>query len=221
LQQSKICATVCCIITLFATAADYGFGKLPIAKTYRLPVQTFPTKIGQWQSGPLIPVAADVQAMLPSAIIWERTYTDTVGRTVDLTLVTSKDNINIHDPNVCLPAQGWQIINREKYTDNGQQITMLDLTQDDQKMRCVFWLSGYYPPKLSNHFWIQDAALLRSHIVKTRESASLLVRIISDTSNGNIDAPNIFAKAALPYVNQLTETAEAPKSGIQAAKSSY
>jgi len=203
MRYTQICATTCCALALVACVTDYGFGKLPIAQPRALAVSTFPTNLGDWQGGGLLPVDPDVQAKLPSAKIIDRNYTNSIGETVDLTLVTANDSLDIHDPVVCLPAQGWQIVDSSQAVYGGQLVNILDLTQDGQSMRAVYWWTGYYPPKLSSHFWVQDAAKFRAKMINKREGESLMVRILSTDNDPN--ELEDFTKAVLPEVKKLTD----------------
>jgi hypothetical protein len=205
MRQSQICYIICCSVAYLACATDYGFGKLPVPIPRRLPVEGFPAKIGDWQAGPILPVDPDVQATLPSAKILERVYTDNANDSFDLTLVTANDDLDIHDPSVCLPAQGWKIDDITSVAYGNQPATLMDVSQDDQKMAVLYWFTGYYPPKLSSHFWVQDAYHLRSKIVKGREGESLMVRILSTEGSNSPDSLQNFTEAILPAIKKITK----------------
>jgi EpsI family protein len=210
MRQSEICAAICCITLLAACLADYGFGKLPMATPQRLPVESFPTSLGAWQGGDVMPVDPDVQAQLPSAKIIERMYTDPAGHVIDLTLVTANDSLDIHDPSICLPAQGWKILNSSSMSYGSQAANILDLDESGQKMTTVYWWTGCYPPKLSNHIWVQYAAKIQKHFVHARELDSLMVRIMSDSNTNSNATLNNFVQSVMPAVKQLTDKGITP-----------
>jgi|GEM_PF-1164797 EpsI family protein len=204
MQQYKIYVIAFFAALLFTCAVDYGFGRLPVARTRCLPVDTFPTQVGVWHAGTDIPVQPEVQDALPSAKIVERIYTDGAGHRIDLTLVTALSNVDLHDPSGCLPGQGWQVQKTvpEKYGD--QVVNEMLVRQEGHSLYAIYWFAGCYQPKLSNHVWVQDAARLRARLINWRENQSLVVRVLADTDINSEDVTNSFVRAIQPAVKQLT-----------------
>ena len=162
-----------------------------------------PTSIGTWQAGPILAVDDDVQAKLPTAKIIERVYTDDLDHSIDLTLVTAKDSLDIHDPSICLPGQGWKIVTSGTAQYSRQSVHTMTLNQDGDTMKVIYWWTGYYPPKLSSHPWVQAASRLRTRIVHSRDGESLMVRILSNSDDNNDAVINDFTSQLIPQVDKL------------------
>lgn len=97
----------------------------------------FPSVFGAWRVDTNLPVilpAPDVQAKLDAIYnqVLSRTYVDNQGRRVMLSVAyggDQSDGMNIHLPEVCYPAQGFQLVSRLRQTLSmaGRQIPVVRL----------------------------------------------------------------------------------------------
>lgn len=174
------------MIVFGAAALEYGLGPLAVARPRRLPVETFPARIGAWQGGTVQPVDPDIQARLPTARIYDREYADNVGRSVDVMLVTASDSLDIHSPLDCFPSQGWHLGPQRQITLNGQPMYVMEAQQDEQKLTVVYWTTGYFAPTPSRSALIRKVADFRNKLVNHHEGESLFVRLLAPaTPSGN------------------------------------
>ena len=169
-----------CALVLSAVGTDYGLGQLDVPKPHRLPVESFPTVIGDWKAGPLQEVPLDIQKRLPTAKIVERVYTNPTGQTVDLMLLTATEDEDMHSPKACFPAQGWTLSDIQETRIGGQPMTRMTADMDGQgKLAVLYWLTGYYPPPPPRTAFLQKASVWRKHFMGNHSNMSLFVRITS------------------------------------------
>ena len=179
MRNHRLLAAVGGGLILGAAGLEYGLGPIAVAKPHRLPVETFPAKLGGWQAADALPTDSDVQARLPTAKILDRPYVDPAGRTVDVMLVTASDSLDIHSPLDCFPSQGWKLSGRRTTIVGGQAVNVMDAQLDDQKMTVTYWTTGYYPPAPSRHALVRAASDLRTRLIGRREGESLFVRLMA------------------------------------------
>lgn len=177
---------ISCVLVLSAVGVDYGLGQMDVPRPHRLPVETFPTKIGAWQGGDLAPVDLDVQKKLPTAKIVERSYTNPQGQSVDLMLLTATEDEDMHSPQACFPSQGWNLSNIQSTQVDGQPATQMSAQQEGGPPATVlYWLTGYFPPAPPRNALLQKAYQERMHIMGNHNNMSLFVRMIApDTPLG-------------------------------------
>lgn len=189
-----------------ALAVDYGLGPVPIAISRLLPVSHFPAQFADWSVSADRPVDPYVQDILPHAIISDRIYTDVVGRTMDLTLVSSADENELHDPLSCFSGQGWQLLNRHTVIIEGQPMTLATAAQDNMSIPIAYWFTGFYLPRPSPNPMVRQLSAMRlqllgGHLVHHREGQSLLVRVMDLTPNPDPNGIKDFLHDCSPSLN--------------------
>lgn len=212
MRNHRLFAAVGGGLILGAAALEYGLGPLAVAKIHRLPVETFPAKLGGWHAGDVQPTDADVQARLPTAKILDRPYEDGSGRTVDVMLVTASDSLDIHSPLDCFPSQGWKLSGRRTVVIGGQPVNVMDAQLDDQKMTVTYWTTGYYAPPPSRYALVRAASTLRTRLIGRREAESLFVRLIAPATPAGEQGLAEVTALAVPPVRALVEAGARPES---------
>lgn len=175
-----------CALVLSALGADYGLGQMAVPKPHRLPVEAFPDAIGSWKGGPLEPVNEDVQRKLPTAKIVERIYSNPLGQSVDLMLLTATEDEDMHSPQACFPSQGWTLSNVHDTQVDGQPATQMNAQMDESARETVlYWMTGYFPPAPPRNALLRKAYVWRTQSLDKHNNMSLFVRLLApDTPSG-------------------------------------
>lgn len=139
--RQAILPILCAVFALSAALANRAVPRLSTAALHPTPIAAFPHTLGGWTSG------ADRDGstpLLPSATIIERTYQNTQGRQFALLLLTARDYADFHDPNICLPAQGFTLgaIRKVSLGSTGDSAFMMTATLRDQKIDVLYWWPG-------------------------------------------------------------------------------
>lgn len=206
-------ALACCALVLGVALLDFASGPIPVAHPRKLAVDTFPARLGVWQGGAVAPVDPEIQARLRTSAIMDREYTDRLGRSADVMLVTASDNLDIHNPKDCFPSQGWKLTNSRDKVIGGQPVTLMDAQLDDQKMTVLYWTTGVYTPPAPRSALARQALVLRDRIVPRHEAVSLFVRLM--VPQGPDADPEITALAAQVLSPVQALVAEKRKPGEQ------
>jgi len=197
---------VSCLGVVFGVAVlEYAAGPIPVPHPRRLPVDTFPARLGAWQGGAIAPVDPEIQARLRTSAIMDRVYTTDTGRSADVMLVTASDNLDIHNPKDCFPSQGWRLSNSRDKVIAGQTVTMMDAQLDTQDMTVLYWTTGVYTPPPPRFALARQALVLRDKIVPRHESVSLFVRLMVPRRAGADEEVSALAAQVLPPVRALVD----------------
>ncbi len=207
MYNHKVLATLGCVMVLTATVTELCLGKVPVAKPHRIAVETFPLRIGSWVAGPRLAVDSSVQEKLATATIIEHIYTNNAGQSVDCMLVTATDSENLHDPAMCFPAQGWHLGNIGTTEIAGEQLNVMNASLDQQNMKVMYWLTGYYPPAPARNPIVKLLAKARAHLIPKREGMSLFVRLTAPDSPASQQGLNEFIQQIMPQIRALTQSA--------------
>jgi hypothetical protein len=140
MSKSSILPVIACVLVLAATGTNYGLGRLDVPKPHRLPVESFPAKIGVWSGGPVRDVDIDIARALPTAKIFERVYTSPTGEQVDLMLLTATEDEDMHSPQACFPSQGWKLSDIQAIQVDGDTGTRRTATV------CALLADRLFPP---------------------------------------------------------------------------
>lgn len=205
-MKTQLWLTVSCLSVVFGVAAlQYASGPLPVPRPRKLPVETFPARLGAWQGGAIAPVDPEIQARLRTSVIMDRVYTTPAGRSADVMLVTASDNLDIHNPKDCFPSQGWRLSNSRDKVIAGQMVTMMDAQLDTQQMTVLYWTTGVYTPPAPRSALARQALRLRDKIVPQHESVSLFVRLMVPHNIGSDEEITALAGQVLPPVRALVD----------------
>jgi EpsI family protein len=206
MQNSKVLGIIGLALVLTSLVANHAIGRLKFARPKVLPVETFPTQIGDWkQFGKDLSVDPEVQKVLPTAHIVERTYRNPSGQIVSLLLLTASDYKDFHDPNVCLPGHGWQLSERTAIQVEGRPINRMEAVQQNTKLLVLYWLAGDYMANVPHGLPMQKALSLRKAL--TGEGGqSLFVRIIATDKEAPEEVVLKFASEVQPAIQTLIDS---------------
>ena len=124
-------------------------GKQPVGIALFLP-----DDVGSWHGKDLEVTQKEIDVLGKGTEFARKLYTTPSGAGLLVTIVLSGQDVNtsIHDPNRCLPAQGWTIIEKKTDTiscDNGTSIKTTRLVNQSTSDRSspysidYFWFVGY------------------------------------------------------------------------------
>ncbi len=132
---------LCAVFALCAALANRTVPRLSTAALIPTPIADFPHTLGEWTSGP---DRDGKTPLLPSATIIERTYQNPQGQQFALLLLTAHDYADFHDPNICLPAQGFTLgaIRKVALGSKGDSAFMMTATLRAQKIDVLYWWPG-------------------------------------------------------------------------------
>ena len=139
--RKAILPLLCAVFAICAALANRAVPRLSTAALLPTPIAAFPHTLGGWTSGP---DRDGNTPLLPSATIIERTYQNTQGKQFALLLLTAHDYADFHDPNICLPAQGFTLgeIRKVALGNKGDSAFMMTATLRNQKIDVLYWWPG-------------------------------------------------------------------------------
>ena len=79
MQNAKVLSLIGLLMVGLALATNYRMARISIPTAHRLPVETFPRRIGEWTAGPDIADDEEVQHKLPTATLVTRMYSNAAG----------------------------------------------------------------------------------------------------------------------------------------------
>ena len=213
MPNNAILPLIACGLILSAVGADYGFGQMAVPKSHRLPVETFPATLGDWKGGPLEAVLPEVQQKLPTAKIVERVYTNSLGQSVDLMLLTATEDEDMHSPQTCFPSQGWTLSNIHEVPVDGQPATQMDAQMASGPPETVlYWETGYFAPPPPRNPLLRKAFVWRTQTLDKHNNMSLFVRLISRDTPSNRRGVSKFTQLLHAPIQSLIGSGAAPSS---------
>jgi len=205
MQKPKVLAIIGLAMILTAIAANHTFGRLQYAQPHLLPIETFPRRIGRWkQEGEDRPIDQEVIKVLPTAHIVDRVYRDASGQIINLLMLTASDYKDFHDPNICLPGNGWQLSDRTTFLFQGQNINKMRASQRNTHLLVFYWLPGNYTANIDHGLPMQKVLSLRKALTG-EEGQSLFVRVIAAENAASPDTVQRFIADIQPAIQALTE----------------
>lgn len=106
MPKPSVLSVVCVLLAVLSVAANRAVPRLSSVVLRAAPIASFPKHLGGWTC--VDEKSADT-AVLPTAHIIERVWRDGQGRGFESLLLTARDYSDFHDPNVCLPLQGFAL----------------------------------------------------------------------------------------------------------------
>ncbi len=217
-MQNLKAPLICVVLVLLAIGSQYGFGRLPVPHSRRLPVENFPARLGNWQGAPLAPVDVDVQRKLQTANIRERVYSDPSGNGIRLMLLTASESDDLHDPSVCFPSQGWTITKPRPVTIAGQSVLMMHAKMGAQAETVIYWMTGYNAPGSYRNSLVAQIAHFRGRVVGEHEGDSLFVRVLAPDQLERDGTLTRFVASVVPQTNALLDSGAAGQVTAPASK---
>jgi EpsI family protein len=202
------------MMTLPVIAASYAFGRLTLAKTHFVPIDTFPKQIGPWRSIVDRPMSPDTHKILPGAVTIDRTYALPSGQAAELLLLTGTKNNDFHSPRICFPAQGWNLSSSRPILIGGHACSFMEASQGDQKMKVIYWWIGDYrteqPHKNINYYMYKLLSM-----VQPEEDNSLFVRVIIPENSCTLQNGQKFADDIMRHTLSISASV-LPVVGVRA-----
>lgn len=206
MQNTKVLSLTGLLMVLLALAANYGVARVFVPVAHRLPVETFPRKIGEWTAGPDIVADTEVQQKLPTATLVTRVYTNPTGESVELLLLTAGRREDFHNPNECFPGHGWELSNKQKTSLEGQAVNTMLAVRESAQSEVWYWWAGELD-------FAQQASGTMSNIQRLRrtiygglgraDGMSLFVRLIAPHTPQGHHCLDAFTRTVLPVIRQL------------------
>ena len=125
--------------------------------------------------------------VLPTAHIIERVWRDKEGHSVQSLLLTARDYSDFHDPNVCLPLQGFALspLRVVRLPGTAQDAFVVMATRQGERRQILYWWPGQ-PTLRSGSGRDQWGKLLALRDWLTGETGhSLFVRLICPADDGS------------------------------------
>ena len=129
-------------MVLGALIANHTLPAVHAMASRRVPVETFPRKIGEWTAGKDQRVDPSVLQRLSTANIVDRNYRNPAGQDIDLTLVTASNGGDLHNPKICFPAQGWRLGDEKVIHIGGRSANYMIASQNGAQFEVIYWLTG-------------------------------------------------------------------------------
>lgn len=203
---AKVLNLIGLVLMAAGVLCDFLVPRLAVPRPEALNVQAFPRKIADWQAGPDRKVDPELADRLTTATIVERDYRNLAGKDIDLLLVTADRDQDIHDPGLCLPAQGWEMGKPQVLRYGAQRVNSVDIQQDGARYLVLYWMAGYQAPVRPQSRFLVPFVRLRSRLVGYHEGASLLVRLVArEEDRATLDK---FAAEVMPDIAALRRQAK-------------
>lgn len=202
MQGAKVLNLIALTFILIAVTADYALPRLAAPRPEALDVESFPRALGPWQAGADRPVDPEIAERLTTATVVERDYRNAeTGQDIDLMLVTADQDQDIHDPALCLPAQGWDMSAPRALRLSRQAVNEVDIRRGGARYVVLYWLAGYQEPDRKAGTLLAPVLKVRKRLVGNHEGASLLVRIAARQEDRSV--AESFASEIMPGIESL------------------
>lgn len=195
---------LCVLLAASVAAVNRTVRPLGTAILHPAPLAAFPHALAGWVSGPDVPANTP---LLPSATIIERDCRDSQGHEMSLLLLTARDYADFHDPNICLPSQGFTLgpIRRVALGKSGEDAFLMTATRREQKIDVLYWWPGQAHLE-TGYGYDQWGKLLSLRDRLTGEQGkSLFVRMMAPASPDNEERLTQTAAAWEPALAALRD----------------
>lgn len=180
-----------------------GIGRLPVPSPRRLPVETLAQSLGDWKMVSQSKEDGALKKQLPTATVLERLYRDSHGRLVQVVLVTAESRDDLHNPEICLPSQGWSLVSSSARNVEGDVQRYISAAQGDSHADVLYWMTGYYSPPLPSNPILGGIRRVRDRLVGRQEGMSLFVRLLAERSDVSAAALDSMANALKPELARI------------------
>ncbi len=197
----------CVFLAAAAALAGRAVPRLGTAVLRPAPIASFPRALGGWTC--VAETNADTP-ILPTAHLLQRDWKDGQGHSVQSLLLTARDYSDFHDPNVCLPAQGFALspLQVVRLPGTAQDAFLLTATTRlGERRQVLYWWPGQ-PTLRSGAGRDQWGRLLAMRDRLTGETGhSLFVRLICSADDGSEARLTRTAAAWEPALDALRRAA--------------
>lgn len=177
MSKNSLCGLIAALL-IGTIAANHIVPRIRPFVLRIVPVEAFPTTIGDWKAQDDLPIEAGVKEILPHSRFIARLYRDSSGRTAEVLLQSSTDTGEYHRPTVCQPAQGWNVLsagptNAGAYASaptRGPSAYEMQMEMGGQKRVMLYWYT--------NERALDKWQNLRDRLLSGNTPSRLFVRII-------------------------------------------
>ena len=209
MQNAKILPLIGTLMIAAAAVCTYAVPRLPVPAVRKLPVDTFPRSIGEWQAGPDQEVDPEVQGKIPTALIVCRNYTNKAGESVELLLLSASQRGDFHNPNECFPGHGWKLGNHREVQVLDQGFHQMTAEKDGAKMEVLYNWLGELAVKPPDSAALRTAFAVRnkvfSGVMDRVDGMSLFVRVMAPSDDAHQQTMQKFAQQAIPTIEALLQ----------------
>lgn len=130
-----------CVLLAVAAVANRTVPRLSTIVLHPVPIETFPRTVAGWTS--VSEQNADTP-LLPHAHAIQRECLDTRGQRLSLLLLTSRDYSDFHDPNTCMPLQGFTLspVHTVHLPGTNQEASVMTATRRNEQLQILYWWPG-------------------------------------------------------------------------------
>ncbi len=205
--------TIIFMLLVIAGLVTYAGPRLQLPKPRLMPVKKLPRQIGDWTAVTDRKVADDVQKALPTAVIVDRDYRNSEGRTVSFLLLSASEIRDIHSPSVCLPGSGWRTDTDNLVERAGFRITARVMSIRDSRFHVWYWYPSvpFVEPKQPLvrmlYRWRLTAPGTYRPDTLADLSSSMMARVIAPDTPGALKDVQAFVDAIARPINEMISTA--------------
>ena len=206
MPKPAVLTLVCILLAAGAALANRAVPRLSTVVLRPAPIAAFPRTVGGWMC--VAEKSADTP-VLPTAHILERTWQNKEGQSLQSLLLTARDYSDFHDPNVCLPLQGFDLspLRIVRLPGTTQDAFLLTATRLVECQQILYWWPGQ-PTLRSGAGRDQWGKLLALRDRLTGETGhSLFVRLICPADDGSEARLTQTAAAWEPALDALRRRA--------------
>ena len=141
MPKPPVLPLVCFLLAALSAAANRAVPRLSSVVLRAAPIASFPKSLGGWTC--VDEKTADTP-VLPTAHIIERSWRDRHGHGVQSLLLTARDYSDFHDPNVCLPLQGFVLspLRVVRLPGTQQDAFVLTAARRAERQQVLYWWPG-------------------------------------------------------------------------------
>jgi EpsI family protein len=207
MQNAKILPVIGLAMTLAALVGNYALPHVSIPSIKKVPVETFPRALGEWQAGADQAVDPEVQQKLSTATIITRDYRRPDGQALELTLISGSQRADFHNPNECFPGHGWTLSEHQERSIGGQKFNTMMGEMDAARIKVYYCWMGALDVERPRSAGEQTLYALRdtifSGIMDRADGMSVFVRVIVPDDEKGRQAAVSFLEQLLPPVRAL------------------
>jgi EpsI family protein len=195
------------VMTLAALAGSYALPRVSVPSIHKVPVETFPRTLGEWQAGEDQAVDPEVQQKLSTATIITRNYRRPDRQALELTLISGSQRADFHNPNECFPGHGWTLSDHQEQGIGGQRFNTMTAELDNTRIRVYYCWMGALDVEKPRGAGVQTMYALRdmlfSSLMDRADGMSVFVRVVVPDDAPGREAAVSFLERLLPPVRTL------------------
>lgn len=208
MSRNKIYALIGLLIIALSWTMNRVIQPMEKAKPFKVQVEKLPETIGEWSMGQQRTADPEIQKALQSATIVDREYTKEGFEPISLMLVSASNSVDIHNPQLCFPNQGWRLDDQSKIVYQGQEMNSMRASIQDRRYRILYWIQGGKITAEASNPWVRRLRAVRKRLVPEDEGQSLLARIIVPETREGRRSQTAFLDAFWAPLQKLVQEAQ-------------